>query len=145
MASCRPRTGVVMKKPKLMIYRPEGRLTGDRLGDIFSSRSCFAMKGFDAVDRFHDLRGVTGIEVNFQDIKALARDEAFARRGQPAIKACYLVSNPVVYGLVRMYKALVSECGVDVHVSKDIREIAVELGVAQDQLELKDSSSLENS
>ncbi len=141
MTHCSHKSGIFMKKLKLMICRPEGRLTGDRVGDLFACAGCSKMPGFDAVNRFHDFRAVTGIDIDFHNMKAMAREEAFVRRNQPPIKACYLVSNPAVYGLVRMYKAMMTGCGVEVHVSKDIQELAAELGVSEDQLELKDSAA----
>lgn len=141
MTHCSHKSGIYMKRLKLMICRPEGRLTGDRVGDLFACKSCAKMPGYDAVNRFHDFRGVTGIDIDFQDMKAMAREEAFVRRSQPPIKACYLVSNPAIYGVVRMYKAMMDGCGVDVHVSKHLHELAEELGVSQDQLDLKDSAA----
>ena len=36
---------------------------------------------------------------------------------------------------------MMTGCGVEVHVSKEIQELAAELGVSEDQLELKDSAA----
>ena len=141
MDCCPRKFGVYMDKPRLLLCRPEGRLTREVVRDVFSCMSCATMPGCDGMHRFHDLRHVTGIDIQFDDMNALVREEVFARRDKPTIKACYLVANPVVYGLVSMYRGLIAGRGVDVYVSKDLHEIAGELGVSPDQLDLSGSRS----
>ncbi len=50
------------------------------------------------------------------------------------MKACFLVSNPVVFGTLRIYQTLAEEAGVEVHVSYNISQLARVLGVEESAL-----------
>lgn len=129
-----------IKELRLVYCRPTGRITGDAMGDTLACMMCMQNAEIRRANRFHDLRWVTGVDLHFDDIKALVQREARLRQYLGTIKACYLVGNPAVYGVARMYEALITGRGVDAQVSTDIHELAGALGVPVDRLTLQDGS-----
>jgi len=118
----------------LLVCRPTGQLTADDLADIATCRDCIERAGLNQVNRFHDLTGITSIDLKFEDVFQLAfQEEALRDPGHP-VKACYLVANELVYGTVRMYQALIERRGVEVHIGYEIAPLAEFLGVEPDTL-----------
>ncbi len=118
----------------MLICRPTGVLTNDRGNDIATCRECLLKAGLTNVNRFHDLTRVTGLDLNFNDMLSISAQESESRKGQPQIKACYLVPNPLIYGMIRMYQMLSESQGIDVHVSYNMPELAAVLGLEASQL-----------
>ena len=118
----------------LLICRPEGKLTADQMNDVAICRECIESKGLVQVNRFHDLRAITSIDLRFEDVRRICETEVQLRMSEPPITACYLVPNPLLYGTIRMYKALIESRGVDVHVSYEVENLAGILGVEKTDL-----------
>lgn len=127
-----------IKDLQLVYCRPTGRITGDVMGDTLACMMCMQNPEIRRANRFHDLRWVTGVDLHFDDVKALVLREARLRQFLGTIKACYLVGNPAVYGIARMYEALITGRGVDAQVGTDIHELAGALGVPVDRLTPQD-------
>jgi len=130
MITCPFECGQYYAQYELLICRPHGKMTGDLMNDIAICRECIQQSGLTQVNRFHDLRDITSIELGFREVVQLCESEAVIREGQStAIHACYLVPNALLYGTIRMYQSLIEGSGVMVHVSYDLDELAEILGV----------------
>jgi len=134
MIECDYNCGRLSDDHRLLVCRPTGILTGERAWDLFICQNCLKRLKLWDVNRFHDLMGITGVDLHFDRVSALAKKESEIRKNHRQIKACYLVPNDGLYGIVRMYQALAEENLVDVHVSHDIRELASVLNVDEQEL-----------
>ncbi len=132
--TCPSNYGKFREDLRLLICRPHGRLTSNMIADILTCRDCLAGAQQLHVNRYHDLTKVAGVDLRFSEMSALAEMEHQARGGQSPVKACYLVANEVVFGMVRMYQALAEKSGVEVHVSYDLSELATILNVSESEL-----------
>ena len=137
MLVCPYEIGAFNEALGILICRPTGELTADLAHDLIICHECIVKAGLEQVNRFHDLTGITAINLKFHDLSRLCRIEAGLRKPERTVKACYLVSNEWVYGTLRMYQALAESYGVEVYVSEDIGELADVLGVDPAQLGTK--------
>lgn len=137
MIRCIYGCGTFNAELNILVCRPPGTLTEDRMNDIAICRECIQKAGMHQVNRFHDLTDITSVNLNFDEITRICAVESKLRETAPPIKACYLVPNPLLYGTIRMYKALIEKSGVEVYVSYDIDELARILGVEKENLFLK--------
>ena len=85
--------------------------------------------GLLQTNRFHNLTDITSIDLGFDDVHRICQAESRMRQSDGPIKACYLVPNDLLYGTIRMYQALIESSGVEVHVSKNVDELAKILDV----------------
>ncbi|PIP01560.1 MAG: hypothetical protein COW18_02375 [Zetaproteobacteria bacterium CG12_big_fil_rev_8_21_14_0_65_54_13] len=130
MITCPFKCGQYYSQYELLICRPHGKLTSDLMNDISICRECIQQSGMLQVNRFHDLRGITSIELGFREVAQLCESEALMRQDQAtAIHACYLVPNALLFGTIRMYQMLIEGSGVVVHVSYALDDMAEVLGV----------------
>jgi hypothetical protein len=134
MFSCPYNAGEFNEIIGVLICRPTGVLTADRARDVAICRECIVKAGIDQVHRFHDLTGITGIELRYDDVERLCRIESGYRKPDHPVKACHLVSSPSFYGTHRMYRTLAESRGVEVHVGYDIEKLAAVLEVDPAQL-----------
>lgn len=134
MIECPFKCGEYREDIGLLVCRPTGQLTADDLADITICRDCIERAGLNQVDRFHDLTGITSVDLNFDDVFQLAFREKVIRNPEQPVKACYLVANELVYGTVRMYQAVIESRGVEVHIAYEIGPLAEVLGVEADEL-----------
>jgi hypothetical protein len=118
----------------ILVCRPTGVLSNDNLHDIAVCRECLEAAGRADVNRFHDLTKVKGVNLHFEDLRKIADRETRFRQGRPTINACYWVPNPLLYGTIRMYQALMETRGVQVYVSYDLPELAAILNVDPSRL-----------
>lgn len=129
MITCPHNCGEYREDIGILVCRPTGVLTADRAADIAFCRDCIGKSGRLAVNRFHDLRGVAGVELSFSNMFSLAETEGRYREGMPPVKACFLVPNALLYGTMRMYQTLMETRGVEVHVDYDLTALAARLNV----------------
>ncbi len=134
MIACPFNYGNYRSDINLLICRPEGKLTTDQMNDVAICRECIERKGLFQVNRFHDLSAITSIDLRFEEVRQICKTEEKFRKSGPPIKACYLVPNDLLYGTIRMYKALIEDRGVKVYVSHDLGELADALGVDKSDL-----------
>ncbi len=134
MIHCPYKYGFYWKDHNLLVCHPKGELTTDRVNDISICRECIIKAGLSQVNRFHNLTDITSINLNFDEVSKICEIEAKLRENSKSIKACYLVQNPLLYGTIRMYQSLIESCGVDVHVSYNIDELADVLEVEKSVL-----------
>ncbi|MGA9365696.1 MAG: hypothetical protein WBW16_15145 [Bacteroidota bacterium] len=119
---------------QLLVCKPTGRVTNDLMNDTVTCQGCHHQIDALRFNRFHDFRDVTGVDLHFGDMVNLAAREREKRKGLPPVKACFLVSNPVVFGTLRIYQTLAEDAGVEVHVSYNISQLARVLGVDESVL-----------
>lgn len=135
MIRCPFNTGVHLEAYNLLICRPTGKLTARQMNDIAICRECILKAGLLQINRFHDLTGITAIDLSFEDVRNICETESRMRKSVHPIKACYLVPNDLLYGTIRMYQALIERRGVEVHVSYSLDEIAGILGIEKSAIE----------
>ena len=129
MINCPYNYGVFREDYNLLLCHPKGELTADMLHDVANCRECIQKPGLPQVNRFHDLTDISSIRLGFEEVSRISEEESKLREATQPIKACYLVPNTLLFGTIRMYEALISRSGVEVHVSYDINELAEILGV----------------
>lgn len=137
MFTCPYHMGLFKEEINILLCRPVGELTADLAHDIAICRECIIKAGLEHVNRFHDLTMISGINLKYDDIDKIRQVETDFREPQHLVKACYLVKNPITYGTIRMYQAIIEGEGVEVHVSYDIDELAKELDVAPAELSIE--------
>jgi hypothetical protein len=121
---------------QLLVCKPKGHVTNELMYDTVTCQGCHQQIDALKFNRFHDFREVTGIDLHFAAIVELANKEREKRNGLPRVKACFLVSNPVVFGTLRIYETLAEDAGVEVHVSYHMAELARVLDVEQSKLSI---------
>ena len=134
MIKCPYMCGEYREDIGLLVCRPTGQLTADDLADIATCRDCIERAGLNQINRFHDLTGITSIDLRFGDVFQLAFQEEALRDPEHPVKACYLVANELIYGTVRMYQAVIERRGVEVYIDYEIEPLAEALGIEPDKL-----------
>ena len=129
MFNCPYNYGVYREDYNLLVCRPKGELTADMMHDVANCRECIQTAELPHFNRFHDLTDISSVNLGFEEVSLICAEESKMREAAQSIKACYLVQNTLLYGTIRMYEALISRSGVEVHVSYDIDELAKILGV----------------
>lgn len=135
MFSCPFEVGYYDESLDILICRPSGELNADVAHDLAICRECIEKAGLHQVNRFHDLSRITSLNLRFSDIMHLCDIESDMRTSRQPVKACYLVPNAAVYGVVRMYQTIIERRGVHAYVSYDIQELAHVLGVSAAKLQ----------
>lgn len=113
----------------LILCRPAGILTPETIDHFLACRDQLEEEAGKPLDRFIDMRKVTGIELGYQHTSRFAEAMANRAQGKRIVMACFLVVNEVQYGMARMYQALVDGRGLEVHISYEVEELARILGV----------------
>jgi hypothetical protein len=134
IVKCQYGYGEFREDLQLLICKPKGRVTNELMYDTVTCQGCHQQIDALKFNRFHDFREITGIDLHFAAIVELANKEREKRNGLPRVKACYLVSNPVVFGTLRIYETLAEDAGVEVHVSYHAADLARVLGVEESKL-----------
>ncbi|MDN5280129.1 MAG: hypothetical protein PWR01_4094 [Clostridiales bacterium] len=129
MIKCPFNYGFYNEDYNILVCHPKGELGSDMVNDIAICRECIVKAGLTQANRFHNLTSITSINLNFSDVNQICNFEYHLRKSQQKIKACYLVPNALLYGMIRMYQTLIEERGVEAYVSYDINELAAILGV----------------
>ena len=134
MINCPYNYGVFREEYNLLVCNPKGELTAHMMHSIANCRECIQKPGLPKVNRFHDLTDISSVDFGYEEVSQICEEESKTRESAHPIKACYLVSNTLLFGTIRMYEALIAHSGVEVHVSYDINELAEILGVEKDLL-----------
>ena len=129
MTNCPYNFGVFREDYNLLVCHPKGELTVDMMHGIADCRECIQKPGLHQTDRYHDLSDISSVDFGYEEVSQICEEESERRESTQPIKACYLVTNTLLYGTIRMYKALIARSGIEVHVSYDIDELAEILGV----------------
>jgi hypothetical protein len=137
MIHCPYNFGVYKKGFNLLVCHLRGELTSDIMNDIAICRDCIQKEGLTQTNRFHNLTDISSVNLGFKEVYQICNAESNLRTSAQPIKACYLVSNKLLYGTIRMYQALIENSGVEAHVSFDIDELADILGVEKSVLTLE--------
>lgn len=129
MINCPYNHGVYREDYNLLLCHPKKELTAHKIHGIPNCRECIREPVSLRFNRFHDLTDISSVDLGYKEISRICAEESKTRKAAQPIKACYLVRNTLLYGTMRMYEALISHGGVEVHVSYDINELAEILGV----------------
>jgi hypothetical protein len=96
---------------------------------ILNCRDCIQKPGALRYNRYHDFTDISSIDLGYDDVSQICSEELKTREAAQPVRACYLVPNTLLFGTVRQYEALISQGGVEVHVSYETNELAEILGV----------------
>ena len=129
MINCPNNYGIYREDYSLLVCHPKGELTADMMHGTANCRECIKKPELLEINRFHDLTDISSVNLGYEELSRISDEESRMREAAQPIKACYLVPNTLLYGTIRMYEALISSSGVEVHVSYDIDELAGILGV----------------
>lgn len=119
------------KTDNLLIWRPEGTLDNDKILKYIAFLEAAETERPTPFDRFSDLSRTTGISISYSEVSDYAvrrRSHASSVLDRPARSAFY-ATNPVSYGMSRMYQNLLDCAKMEVKVSESLAETADWLGV----------------
>jgi hypothetical protein len=126
----------VVEGDALMVGRPKGILDAaeaQSIVEFIEIREAQLETGFN---RFCDLTHLDGIHLSSSDVEQLAsRRRAFNPNDVP-VKSAYFATDPLAFGIARMYELLLNSPRIEVAVFSDMQEAADWLGVKLDRLTL---------
>ena len=118
----------------LLIARPTGILDKDlaeALVDVIEIKEELTETGFD---RFCDLTGLDGVRVSCAEIWQLAVRRSAFNPNNIRVKSAFLATDPLAFGIARMYEQLLNSPRIEVRVWSDLQAAAEWLGVTPDEL-----------
>ena len=118
----------------LLIARPTGILDkemAESLVDVIEIKEELIETGFD---RFCDLTGLDGIHVSCAEIWQLAVRRSAFNPNNIHVKSAFLATDPLAFGIARMYEQLLNSPRIEVRVWGDLQAAADWLGVTPDKL-----------
>ena len=87
------------------------------------------------LNRFHDVRDINAVHLNFDDLWAVAQRRLQAYQTGEETLTAFWVSTPLNFGVASMYKALTDGTPFEIKVLYKIEEVADFLGVDKNLIE----------
>jgi hypothetical protein len=126
----------MIKRDSLMVLRPHGvlgaRMT-EKIIELVEIREEQVETGFN---RFCDLTRLDGIRLSTIEIFKLAERRREFNPNDIHVKSAFLATDPLAFGIARMYEQLLQSPRIEVRVWDDLQSAAGWLGVAKDGLTL---------
>jgi len=124
------------KNDKLVIWRPSGILDSNKIYEFINFLDAQSKQRGPYYSRFVDLSQISGISVKFQDIYPVVQQRKIYHRNnvKQTIKMVFLVSNPLSYGMVRMYQMLYDDPHLDIFICENFAEAANLLEVDAEEI-----------
>jgi hypothetical protein len=126
----------VINGDSLMVARPKGILDAAealRIVEFVEIREAQIETGFN---RFCDLTQVDGIHLLSADLGSLAVRRREFNPNSVHVKSAFFATDPLAFGIARMYELLLNSPRIEVEVFKDMQAAADWLGVKVDRLTL---------
>jgi hypothetical protein len=120
----------------LMVGRPKGVLDAAealRIVEFIEIRETQSETGFN---RFCDLTRLNRIDLSSSDLERLASRRREFNPDDIRVKSAFFATDPLAFGIARMYELLLNSPRIEVEVFKDIQAAADWLGVKLDRLTL---------
>jgi hypothetical protein len=119
----------VIDTDALMVGRPNGILdaqAAERIIDFVEIKEEQLEAGFN---RFCDLTRLDGIVLSTEDLGKLAARRSAFNPNEMHVKSAFLATNPLAFGIARMYQLLLESPRIEVRVFKDLEGAAEWLAV----------------
>jgi hypothetical protein len=125
----------MIKRDALMVVRPRGILgakTTEEIIDHIEIKEAEVETGFN---RFCDLTHLDGIRLSTLEILKLAERRRAYNPNDIHVKSAFLATDPLAFGIARMYEQLLHSPRIKVRVWVDMQSAADWLGVKVERLE----------
>ena len=116
---------------QLMIWRPTGMLDIGKIREFITFLEESGHTHDPHFSRFVDLSRISGISVQYRDLYPIAqrRKSYFKTNISRKVKMVFLVSNPLSYGMARMYQTISAEPNLEMHITENREEASRILGL----------------
>lgn len=121
--------------PKLRAMSISGELTYDMLLNAITEMEDMESRNPAGFDRFVDLRKVEKITMDSEEIRNISDRRHIGYLGK-LVRSAILASDPAMYGVARMYAAMMEPSAIDVSVFYTLEECLEWLGVAPEVIRL---------
>jgi hypothetical protein len=114
------------KTDQLVIWRPSGILDINKIYDFINFLNTQSEQRDPHFSRFIDLSQIAGISVKFQDLYPVTQQRKNYHRAslKQTVKMVFLATNPLSYGMVRMYQMLYDDPHFAINICENINEAA---------------------
>lgn len=126
----------MIKSEALMVGRPTGILgarTAEKIIDLLEIQEEEIETGFN---RFCDLTRLKGIRLSSVEVYKLAERRRIYNPNDIHVKSAFLATDPLSFGIARMYEQLLHSPRIQVRVWGDLKAAAEWLGVKMGKLML---------
>ena len=123
--------------PKLRAMSISGELTYDMLLNAITEMEDMERQNPAGFDRLADLRKVEEISLDSTEIRKISDRRHIGYQGPP-VRSAIFASDPSMYGVARMYAAMMEPATIDVGVFYTLEECTEWLGVAPEVIRLED-------
>ena len=119
------------KTDQLAIWRPIGLLDISKIKEFVTFIEKNSSEKEPHFSRFIDLSQISGVSVQYEDLYPIARQRKsfYQTNIKKKVKMAFLVTNPLSYGMARMYQTLSDEPTLEVIISESREEVSKFLGV----------------
>ena len=124
----------VINSDALLVARPKGILDvkmAETLVEFIEIKEEVTETGFN---RFCDLSRLEGIHLSFAEVLQLANRRRAFNPNDIRVKSAFLATNPLAFGIARMYEQLLESPRIEVRVWSDLQAAADWLGVKPESL-----------
>jgi hypothetical protein len=120
----------------LLVARPSGIVNAEVAEGIVEFVEIKEEQLEMGFNRFCDLTGLEGIDLRSEDVRHLADRRSAFNPNQVHVKSAFLATDPLTFGIARMYEQLLNSPRIAVRVWSDIQAAADWLGVKPAKLTL---------
>jgi hypothetical protein len=121
--------------PRLMVYRPRGILTEDRLQAIVEFLEKAEDKARAPFHRFTDLSKLDALDIDFKTIIRISLHRRLSYAQHPAVKSAFYVTSPAAARVVKVHAILTDHSPLEVKMFKEVEAAARWLDVPRSTLE----------
>jgi hypothetical protein len=121
----------------LVIGRPTGTLDVEMALEIVEFIEIHEEQLEMGFDRFCDLTALEGIDLQSADVRDLAERRRWFNPNNIRVKSAFLATDPLAFGIARMYEQLLDSRRIEVRVWRDVLTAADWLGIKAEKLALR--------
>jgi hypothetical protein len=126
----------VIQSDALLVTRPNGILDFKAASEMVAFVEIKELRAETGFNRFCDLTRLEGIHLTVAEVLQLADRRRRFNPNNVCVKSAFLATNPLAFGIARMYEQLLFSPRINVRVLDDIQVAADWLGVKLDSLML---------
>jgi hypothetical protein len=126
----------VIESDSLLVVRPKGMLDNEaakKLVDFIEIKEMLSETGFN---RFCDLTHLEGVQLSSTEVLQLADRRRVFNPNKIHVKSAFLATDPLAFGIARMYEQLLNSPRIDVRVWDERQAAADWLRVKRENLAL---------
>jgi hypothetical protein len=126
----------MLQEDALLVGRPAGTLDvrmAEEVVDLVEIKEILMETGFN---RFCDLTRLDGIRLSTIEVHKLAERRRAFNPNDVHVKTAFLATDPLAFGVARMYEQLLDSSRIEVRVCRDVKAAADWLGVEMGKLTL---------